>query len=103
AVGSEKAMRLVPGMLLLTSMAALAGAQAQPQQRGLSWDELAREGVLRAHVWTVSLLRLPDGALACEAASLGRNNGADYAIRIRAAQPNPRLIVSRAGPPFPDV
>ncbi len=96
-------MRLVPVILLLSSIAALDGAQAQPQQRALSWDEVAREGVLRAHLWTVSLLRLPDGALTCEAASLGRDNGADYAIRIRAAQPNPLLIVSRAGPPFPSV
>jgi len=91
-------MRLVLMVLVLASIA--AGACAQPQGRVSPWDDMIRNGVLRTHVWTVSLRQQANGEAACEAASLGRNNGGDYAIRIRTAVPNPLLIVSRTGQPF---
>lgn len=91
-------MRLVLAVLALALIA--AGARAQTQTNLLPWNEVTSEGVLRSHVWTVSLLHLPNGVTACEAESLGRNNGGDYAIRIRAASPDPLLVVSRRGQPF---
>ena len=94
-------MRLVLAVLVLAAIA--AGACAQAQQRDTPWGELTREGVLRTHVWTVSRQPLPKGQTACEAASFGRNSDGDFAIRIRAASPNPVLIVSRTGQPFYNV
>ena len=98
-------MRLVPAVLvgMLASIAAGTCAQQPPRQQDTSWDELTRKGVLRAHIWTVSPLPLPNGQTTCEAASFGHNNDGNYAIRVRAALPNPLLVVSLTGQPFYNV
>src|SRR5208282_536214 len=91
-------MRLILAVLVLASIA--AGARAQPQATAVPWHDVTSEGVLRTHVWTVGTVHLVNGETACEAEALGRNRNGDYAIRIRAASPDPVLIVARKGQPF---
>jgi hypothetical protein len=97
-------MRLVSAVLVGMLASIAGGTCAQPsQQRDTPWDELTRKGVLRAHIWTVSPLPLPNGQTTCEASSFGNNSDGNYAIRLRAALPNPLLVVSLTGQPFYNV
>ena len=91
-------MRLVLAVLLLAAI--IAGPCAQAQQSTSTWGDMLVKGVLHTHVWTVSRVPLAKGETACEAIARGRNDDGDFAIRIRAASPNPLLIVSRVGQPF---
>jgi hypothetical protein len=64
------------------------------------WQSAERDGVLRRHLWTVTLLALPDGETACEAAAHGHAGPVAYSFRLRVIESGLLLIVARTGAAF---
>lgn len=84
---------LIAGSLALAAQTACvpaSWAQASP-----GWD------VISEHLWTVGMMRAPDGSVFCEAFSLGRNpeGGGDYSVRLRVLGSTPMLLIAYDNPP----